>query len=387
MRLAVWPPSPRPSPPGGAREFDVLRRALLLSPLAGLGAAQALERRPLAFPRDHGSHPDSRTEWWYLTGWLCDAQDARPDAPPLAGFQLTFFRSRTGFGDGHPSAFAARQLLFAHAALTEPGGTRLLHDQRIARAGFGLSEAATEDTGVLIDRGPRAWTLRRGAGADGSVYEARWQATGFALQLTATATQPLLLQGDAGWSRKGPQPQQASHYVTEPQLVLSGRLERQGKVQAVGGRAWLDHEWSDELLAPGMQGWDWIGMNLFDGSALTAFQLRAADGRAAWAGGSWRLRGNATRPFSAQEVSFEAAPERWTSPATGAVYPLGWRVRTAIGEWTVRPLQAAQELDNRASTGSAYWEGLSELLDVGGRVVGRGYLEMTGYAGALKLTP
>jgi predicted secreted hydrolase len=357
------------------------RRLLLQTPLLAAAAPlQALTRRPLVFPRDHGSHPDSRTEWWYLTGWL------QGDAAPIAGFQLTFFRSRTGFGDGSPSAFAARQLLFAHAAFTDLAGQRLLHDQRSARTGLGLATAAPEDTDLVIDRGPREWTLRRQDDAGHSLYQARWQTTGLALQLSARATQPLLLQGEAGWSRKGPQAQQASQYVSEPQLLLQGRLERNGRVQEVTGRAWLDHEWSDELLAPGVVGWDWIGMNLFDGGALTAFRLRDAAGAAQWAGGSHRPAGGTARSFGPQQVRFEPTGERWTSAATGATYPVGWRVHSPAGRWTVRPWLAAQELDSRRSTGSAYWEGLSELLDEQGHPIGRGYLEMTGYAGALRLT-
>lgn len=357
------------------------RRAVMLAALAGAGPAFGLTPRPLRFPRDHGSHPDSRTEWWYLTGWLQDGGSA-----PVAGFQLTFFRSRTGFGDGHPSAFAARQLLFAHAAFTDLSDRQLVHDQRSARAGLGLAEAALDDTDLVIDRGPRAWTLQRRTVDGHSRYDARWQTAGLALQLSASATQPPLLQGDAGWSRKGPLPRQASQYVTEPQLAVQGRLERAGRVREVTGRAWLDHEWSDELLAPGVVGWDWIGMNLFDGSALSAFQLRDGDGRAQWAGGSFRAPNGASRAFDAQDVRYEAAGDTWRSPTTGARYPLGWTVHTPAGRWTVRPLLAAQELDSRASTGTAYWEGLSELLDERGQVIGRGYLEMTGYAGALRLT-
>jgi predicted secreted hydrolase len=364
----------------------IARRQLLALPwMAALGPAQALTRRPLVFPRDHGSHPDTRTEWWYLTGWLQAADDARVDAPPLAGFQLTFFRSRTGLAEGHPSAFAAQQLLFAHAALTPLPGQPLRHDQRMARAGLGLAEASTTDTDLVIDQGPRAWTLRRTQESGRSVYQARWQTTEFALDLTARATQPVLLQGDAGWSRKGPGPTQASHYVTEPQLAVQGQLQRPTGRQAVRGHAWLDHEWSDDLLAPGVQGWDWIGINLFDGSTLTAFQLRDAQGRATWAGGSHRTA-STHHTFTPPQVRFEATGERWTSPTTGATYPTGWRLTTPAGSWRVRPLANAQEMDTRRSTGSAYWEGLSDLLDEQGRVIGRGYLEMTGYAGALQLS-
>ena len=75
----------------------------------------------------------------------------------------------------------------------------------------------------------------------------------FALALTLQATQPVMLQGEAGYSQKGPLVRQASHYYSEPQLAVQGRIQRGAeganpRAVAVTGRAWLDHEWSDEYL-------------------------------------------------------------------------------------------------------------------------------------------
>jgi predicted secreted hydrolase len=152
----------------------------------------------------------------------------------------------------------------------------------------------------------------------------------------------------------------------------------------VRGRAWLDHEWSDEYLAAEAVGWDWIGFNLFDGSALTAFRLRRADDSVYWVGGSWRRPGEAVRAFGPDELRF--APGRtWASPASRAVYPVQWRLDTPVGAFGVRALLDDQELDSRASTGAIYWEGLAELLDAGGRRIGLGYLEMTGRVQRLRM--
>ncbi len=357
------------------------RRPLLLGaallPFTAL-ATPVQRGRTLAFPRDHGSHPDARTEWWYATGWLA----APGELEPRFGFQVTFFRSRTDVPPDHPSRFAARQLVFAHAALTDLGAKRLRHDQRIARAGFGVAEAAEDDTRVAL----RGWRFERGGPLEASVYRARLASdtAGFAFDLELAATQPLLLQGEAGFSRKGPRPGQASHYYSQPQLAVRGTLTRDGKPLAVQGLAWLDHEWSEEILDAQATGWDWIGINLADGGALTAFRLRRADGSALWAGGSLRRPGGAVRAFAPDEVVFEPL-ERWTSPVSNATYPVAWRVTTPAGVHRVRALLADQELDNRGSTGAIYWEGLSELLDAGGQRVGLGYLEMTGYAARLRL--
>lgn len=350
------------------RSPGLSRRTVLLSALAG-PAAWALPPRVLQFPRDFGSHPELRTEWWYITG---QAQAGTREF----GFQLTFFRSRVDAAQSIQSAFAARQLIFAHAAITDLEGRRLWHDQRIAREGFGVASASEADTDVRL----RDWSLKR----DGQGYAARLPAAGFALDLRFDPTQPVLLQGSAGLSRKGPEPDQASYYYSEPQLAVSGSLSLQGRRFEVQGRAWLDHEWSEALLHPEAVGWDWIGMNLFDGGALTAFRLRRRDGSALWHGGSLRTADGRLQVFGPDALRFEAEAH-WTSPRTRAAYPTRWRIHTPAGAFTVRALLDDQELDGQGSTGTVYWEGLSELLDAGGQPVGRGYLELTGYAQALKL--
>ena len=364
-----------------------LRRQWLLQAAAGAVlasglplAALALPARVLQFPRDFGSHPQLRTEWWYVTG------QARAGGQRW-GFQVTFFRSRVPSTQGLRSAFAAHQLLFAHAALTDLQGGRSYHDQRIARAGFGVAQASESDTAVHIND----WSLVRRDQGTGSRYTAQVQAADFALALQCDTTQPLLLQGQGGLSQKGPNAAQASYYYSQPQMRVSGHLQRGGErfdVQAANApgdnRAWLDHEASDALMDPQAVGWDWIGMNLFDGSALTAFRLRRADGSALWAGGSFRALGQAAHIFDTTGVVF--TPERyWVSPLGGTRYPVQWRVTTPAGSFQVRALLDNQELDSRGSTGAVYWEGLCDLLDGAGQHVGSGYLEMTGYAQALRL--
>jgi predicted secreted hydrolase len=351
--------------------FALSRRSLLL--LAALGAAPAawaLPARTLQFPRDFGSHPDLHTEWWYITG------HAKAAGGREFGFQVTFFRSRVEATQDMRSAFAAKNLVFAHAAVSDLEGRVLLHDQRIARAGFGVAEASETDTAVRI----RDWSLVR----EGGVYVARIPAGEFMLELRFTPTQPVLLQGNAGLSRKGPDESQASYYYSEPQLKAQGKLTLKGQPFEVDGAAWLDHEWSQALMHPEAVGWDWIGMNLDDGSALTAFHLRRADGSALWGGGSFRPRDGVARIFRNDEVRFESL-KTWDSPRTQAKYPTQWRVQTPAGNFEVRALLDDQELDSRGSTGGVYWEGVSDLLDAQGRRVGRGYLEMTGYAAPLRL--
>jgi len=276
-------------------------------------------------------------------------------------------------------------LLFAHAAVTDLEQRRLRHDQRIARSGFGIAEARLDDTGVTL----RDWTMTR-APMPGDAGRSRYSAqvasesAGFAFTLTFDTTQAVLLQGDGGISKKGPGTDDLSRYYSEPQLAVNGTLTLDGRPLPVQGRAWLDHEWSDAFIPAQAVGWDWVGMNLDDGSALTAFRLRRADGSSVYAGGSHRRPGEASRSFGPEDVTFK--PGRvWESAATRARYPVQWRVATPAGNFDVSALLDNQELDSRGSTGSVYWEGISDLLDAQGRRVGRGYLEMTGYAAALRL--
>ncbi|MEY4757339.1 MAG: hypothetical protein RJA34_2237 [Pseudomonadota bacterium] len=360
-------------PPLASTRRQLLQRTLALGMTGSVLDLQALSPQALQFPRDFGSHPELRTEWWYVTGQL--------QAPGRKlGFQVTFFRTRVDATQAMKSAFAAKQLLFAHAALTDIHSRHFLHDQRVAREGFGLALADLEDTRLTL----RDWTLKRSPGDAFAPYETQVKASDFELALTLTPTQPVLLQGERGLSRKGPNASQASFYYSQPQLRVQGAVTAQGATTAVQGRAWLDHEWSESLLHPQAVGWDWIGMNLDDGSALTAFRLRTAQGEALWAGGSFRAPGVATRIFKADEVNFTPL-RHWRSSRSGATYPVEWQVSTPAGVYTVVAALDEQELDSRNSTGAIYWEGLSHLYDPKGRPLGAGYLEMTGYAQALRL--
>jgi predicted secreted hydrolase len=367
------------------RSFTKLGIALATNGFASWG--NALPARALQFPRDFGAHPDFRTEWWYVTG------HAKSTTGREFGFQVTFFRSRVPNTQGMQSAFAAKQLIFAHCAVTDVQGKKLHHDQRIARAGFGIAQASEADTDVRL----RDWLLKRVANAalaataaspsPAAQYETQIKATDFDLNLKFIETQALLLQGNNGLSRKGPEEKQASYYYSKPHLQTEGRITLRGEAFNVRGSAWLDHEWSQELLHPEAVGWDWIGMNLFDGSALTAFQLRRKDGSSLWTSGSFRpapTSGLSATTAGTDEIAFQAV-RGWTSPLTRAKYPVQWLVRTPGDFYTVKAVIDNQELDSRNSTGAIYWEGLSDLFDSNNKHVGRGYLEMTGYASALRL--
>jgi len=367
------------------------RRHLLLA----LGAVAAPVRgtavvypdvvpRPLEFPRDFGAHPDFRTEWWYLTGWL-----GGPTGP--LGFQVTFFRVRTDVDPDNPSAFAAHQLVIAHAALADPQRGRLRLAERVARTGFGRVAAAAGDTDVRLD----GWTLVREPATD--TYRVRIDAGDFSLDLTAAGQGLPWLQGDRGLSRKGPLSTQASYYYSRPQLRVTADVSAAAHAGGTGrsgfsrdslqGVAWLDHEWSSAALADDAAGWDWIGMNLDDGSALLAFQIRrqgaAPDEPPLQRYGAFRDPAGNMRVVDPADVRFTPLSQ-WTSTRSRATWPVAQRIDVGGRTFETSPLMPDQELDSRLTTGAVYWEGASTLLE-SGRPVGRGYLEMTGYVTPLKL--
>ena len=323
------------------------RRRFLASALLPLSAWAAKVQYPrvtpraLVFPADYGAHPAFRTEWWYLTGWL--------DGP--LGFQLTFFRARPEEQSDNPSGFNPRQVLFAHAALSDPRRGHLLHDQLAARAGHGLAEAETGRTAVWIDD----WSLVQ----QGERYQAKVAARDFAFDLALTS-RTLVLQGERGFSRKGYRADEASYYYSQPHLAVAGKVNG----RQVSGTAWLDHEWSSAYLAPEAAGWDWAGINLDNGQSLMAFQMRAKAG-----GIHYTPPGVTMRPL-----------RWWKSPRTGVAYP----VSMDANGLRLEPLMDHQELDARASVGTIYWEGAVRAYREQTEV-GRGYLELTGYWQPMKL--
>ena len=318
--------------------------------LAGLAFPLVRPEYRLQFPRDHGAPPDFRQEWWYVTGWLKTARGED------MGFQVTFFRRRLNFENDNPSNFNPRQIILAHAALADPRHGRLRHDERAARTALELAGSRQGMTKVWIDD----WVLE----LEKDFYRTRIQARNFSFNLNFEAKGAPLLQGNAGFSRKGNGPEEASYYYSRPHLVVSGTANG----ERVTGTAWLDHEWSSQYMAADAAGWDWCGINLDGDGALMAFRMRGKDGGTVYA---------------PPATSFKVL-RTWKSPRTGTEYPVEVMVRSGEDELRLQPLMDDQELDARASTGTIYWEGAVRAFRAD-RQVGRGYLELTGYWKPMKL--
>jgi len=331
--------------------------------------------RSFSFPADLGAHPAYRTEWWYATGWLED------EAGEARGFQITFFRVRSRIGEGSASRFAPSQLIIAHAALADPAQGRLLHAERSARAIPPLAGAEEGRTHAWI--GDWRFVFEEGH------YHAVARDSAFSLDLRLHPEGAPVLNGQGGYSRKAPAPQHASYYYSRPQMKVEGEVHVAGQRKPVTGHAWLDHEWSSEVMPEDAAGWDWVGLNLRDGGAVMAFQMRNHAGQPVWSAATVREAGGEVHRLPPEAVSFQPG-RRWHSPRTGAEYPVEWAISLQLpgGERRIldlRPLMDDQELDGRRSTGAVYWEGAVSVRGEEGDALGRGYLEMTGYANRPRL--
>ena len=335
--------------------------------------ARADGPRPLTFPADHGPHNDFQTEWWYYTGNL-QTSDGRH-----FGYQLTFFRRALvppSQRSDRPSAWAADQAYMAHFALTDVAGKRFQSFERFARGAAELAGAQADPFTVWLED----WSIVQ---TEPEVYHLRAAQNDVTLDLTLRDLKGPVLQGDRGYSQKGPERGNASYYYSLTRLDSSGTVRIGDAAYQVSGLSWMDHEFSTSYLTEGQIGWDWFALQLDDGSELMLFQIRRADGSVEpLASGTFVAPDGSTRWLKRDDLSIVAG-STWRSPHTGATYPAAWRVQIPSLDLTldIRPYLADQELQ----VSFRYWEGAVQLSGQrsGQAVRGSGYIEMTGYAGSM----
>jgi predicted secreted hydrolase len=369
--LALWPGGDGAvSRARWPRASIAVRDALGSGDPAGFARADA--PRPFVFPDDHGPHAEFRTEWWYYTGNLATATGRH------VGFELTFFR--TALAPAEPaaapraSAWSTRQLYLAHFAVTDTASARFHAASRLGRAAVGLAGAEARPFRVWLED----WSV---VGADADTFPVRLRAADgeVAIDLALDAGKPIVLQGDRGLSRKGPEPGNASYYYSLTRMPARGTVRVGGETLAVSGRAWMDREWSTSALGPDLGGWDWFALQLDDGRDVMVYRLRRKDGSPdPHSAGAIVAPDGAARALSVADTAIEVL-DRWTSAASGVAYPSRWRVTIPSAELSLEiiPRIAAQELD----VGTRYWEGAVRLEGrAGGRPVsGQGYVELVGY--------
>jgi len=366
--------------------------ALLSTSLAPADAAAgrfAIAQAPytFAFPRDHGAHPEYQSEWWYYTGHVRTRDGRR------FGYELTFFRVGLKAGDPKPRATQSRwrgnELYPAHFALTDEAGKTFYHIDRFAREAIGMGSSATGRLDVRADD----WTLvgapEGGNDRERMTMHARQatQAGSNAIDFVQTPEKAPAIHGHGGVSRKAACRSCASHYYSYTRLHTTGTLTFRGQRLPIDGLSWMDHEYGSDELQRDQAGWDWFAIQLDDKRELMLYVLRQKDGSVTpQSSGSLVERDGTVRylPRSAFAIQTTAT---WTSPHTGGRYPSAWHVRVmpAGVDLTIVPTVADQELAG-TSTGVSYWEGAVGIRDAAGlKPLGVGYVEMTGYAGAISI--
>ncbi|MEQ8329747.1 MAG: lipocalin-like domain-containing protein [Longimicrobiales bacterium] len=339
-----------------------------------VGYARAVEPRAFVFPADHGPHPDFRTEWWYVTGNLTGSGNRE------VGFQFTIFRSALAPSPPDiPSGWATNQAYMGHLAVTDVESGRFHAFESFARGSGGLAGAAADPFRVWIE----GWSLE-GPADGGAAFPMRLRAADgtVALDLTFEAGKPRVLQGQAGLSQKGPEPGNASYYYAHTRMPARGTVVLGADTLTVSGLGWLDREWSTSSLSEGQVGWDWFALQMDDGWDLMVYQLRNDDGTAHPLSDGVLVSPEGTRVPLAWGRDIQVEPTgRWTSPRDGSVYPSGWRIAIPSRDWdvTVTPVMDDQEL----VLAFRYWEGAVRVegTAAGRDASGRGYVELTGYAG------
>ena len=334
--------------------------------------ARAYEPIPLTFPRDHGAHPEYKTEWWYYTGNLVD------DVGAQYGYQLTFFRSAlTPELPERRSDLAANQVYLAHFAITDGPAQQHRSFERYSRGAGGLAGATGEP---LFNVWLEDWSVRESTPGVSHLVATTADENGtYALDLTLRETRPVVLHGDRGLSQKGPEAGNASYYYSLIGLETTGTLSSNGRTVAVTGHSWMDHEFGTSVLTADAVGWDWFSVQLDNGAALMFAQLRASDGNVVALKTGTHVTEEGIQQTLKPEDFTVTALGSWTSPETNITYPSGWEIDCPALDLllTFEPLIPNQEM----TVGFVYWEGAVNVIGMLAEEVvqGSGYVELTGY--------
>ena len=322
------------------------------------------------FPRDHFNHPDFQTEWWYYTGNVHSADGHR------FGFELTFFRLGVERSTWNTSPWDVHDLYLAHLALSDLDGGRFYQNERANRAGPGIAGASEAERRVWNAN----WQIQR----QGDDQQLQAVDERFALHFTLHSAKPPVIHGERGISQKGDGAGRASHYISLTRLITTGQIELNGSKHEVTGTTWMDHEFFTSQLSADQVGWDWLSIQLDDNTELMLFDLRRKDGSIdSHSSGTFIAADGESLHLSQHDFSLEPSGNKWTSPATGAVYPLRWKVsipKLKVDLDISTPL-ANQELTGKNNLVPTYWEGAIQLAGHKDTkpITGVGYLEMTGY--------
>jgi len=360
---------------------------------------RACEAATFSFPKDHGQHPAYRTEWWYLSGHL------RADNGTEWAYHFTIFRRALGkwmdlalIGMAIGSKTVRNISLFkrafsrmltnqnsrrikvdgyvGHLAITNVGDHKYEFLERAATSLFNIAGAREDCLGVWV----KGWSLQETKGIVHVVAERH----GFAIDLELVSLKPPVLHGNQGLSIKGTRDGQASYHYSLASLRTTGTLKWRGDNHHVAGNSLMDREFGTAMLPRSVRGWDWFGLILDNNHEIMICLIRNADGTVSdKSAGTIVFPDGACQCLAADHFLVNAV-DFWTSPSTGARYPVHWvaKVGDLNLELDVRAIIKEHELVSGTSTTIDYWEGPVRVDGNmrGKTITGNGHAELVGYS-------
>jgi predicted secreted hydrolase len=327
------------------------------------GYERAIDIRSWSFPRDHGSHPNFKTEWWYFTGHL-------KSGTKFYGFQLTFFRFANRDLKELKSDWAPDQVYLTHFTITDESESKFYKYEKLNRDSFGISGSSSDTL--------RVWNGSYVAELIDTNIEIRASSPKTKLQLSLKQDSPVILNGNEGLSPRGPKGGQASYYYTIPKLVGKGTLElNNNSIKVTEASVWMDHEFFT-IDESEHKGWDWFAIQFDDKSTLMVYQLRDQNGKkTGYSSGTYLDKNGGILRLKAGEITLTPI-EYWRSNKTNIRYPIKWNIKIpSLGiDIYTNPTVKNQELVLERLIKLNYWEG---RCTVNGSHNGQAYAELVGY--------
>ena len=245
-----------------------------------------------------------RTEWWYITGWVKDAQGQRLRCPGHFFPQLApAFRRTT------PAPSRRSRSCSPTPRSPIPGWAALrARPARGARRASGWPDAEEGNTDVRIDD----WSLR--LVGDTLHRPHRFARSSISLS-SSSRLRPILLEGDRGFSRKGPQAG-AGELLLQPPASRRARQHHGGGQDAAGDRSGVARSRMVQRVSGGGR----RGLGLDRDQSVRRRRAdglshpRQESGKDVWAGGTLRdARGPSARACAERSAVHSLAPLALTS--------------------------------------------------------------------------
>lgn len=321
-------------------------------------------------PKDLAAHPNYKIEWWYLTGHLKTKQGAE------YGFQWTLFRNSLSPKAKLGNAFDSNQIYFFHSALTDLQKNKHSFFEDRSRGFMGEAKVDLETLNHKIKNA----TIQM---KDGIIH-LKNKTPLFAYDLKLKPEKPAVYHGKNNVSLKGPEPCNASQYISYTRLNVTGTLQTSLKKQKVTGTAWMDQEFSSSQLSKKAVGWDWFSIQMNNNTELMLYFLRDQKGTyLPYSSGTFVNAKGKSQHLELKDIEIKKL-EDWPAQKN-QIYPKSWSIKIKKLELDFIVIAKLPNSINNAqkSTKTTYYEGPAEITSQS-QNLGQAYIELSGYSQDLK---